>query len=198
METENMARDADRRTPRASGRKNRPSVDPAEPVIPPTIERSRHAEHGIEVAEPERTERGGGRAYTDAHGRASRPWRVVDTLAAMERAGTIDGEQRAAGERFRALFEVAGLAGLGAAPLERAPGGGTGDGGIQRRVDAGRAVSRALQLLGGRGALVLVTVDVLGLGQSLSEWDRARHQRNGRAGMMLRDALEILATEWRA
>ncbi len=184
------------RSSRPSARKTRPGVDPTEPVIPPTVERARHAEHGIEVAEPERTERGGGRAYTDAEGRPSRPWRVVDTLAAMERAGSIDGGQRAAGERFRALYEIAGLAGIGAAPLDRAPGGGGGDGGIQRRVDAGRAVAAALERLGGRGPLASIAIDILGLGQALGAWDRIHHQRSGRASAMLRDALDILAREW--
>jgi len=197
METENMARDAVRRTPRASSRKTRPGVDPAEPVIPPTIERARHAEHGIEVAEPERTERGGGRAYTDAQGRASRPWRVVDTLAAMERAGTIDGEQRAAGERFRALFEISGRAGASATRIEPRSGGGDQASVIERRVAAGRALADAAQLLGGPGPLHSIMVQVVGLGMSCSAWDRVHRCREGRASAMLAQALGILAVEWR-
>jgi hypothetical protein len=191
------SKDASQRTPRPSGRKTRPSVDPAEPVIPPTQERARHAEHGIEVAEPERTERGGGRAYTDAQGRASRPWRVVDTLAAMERAGTIDGEQRAAGERYRALFEISGRAGASATRIEPRSGGGDQASAIERRVAAGRALAEAAQLLGGPGPLHSIVVETVALGMSCSAWDRAHRCREGRASSMLAEALGILASEWR-
>jgi hypothetical protein len=185
------------RTLRPSGRKKRPGVDPADPVIPPTRERAQHAEHGIEVAEPERTERGGGRAYTDAEGRPSRPWRVVDTLAAMERAGTIDGEQRAAGERFRALFEISGRAGASATRIEPRSGGGDQASAIERRVAAGRALAEAAQLLGGPGALHGIVVEIVGLGMSCAAWDRAHRCREGRASAMLAQALGILAAEWR-
>jgi len=42
-----------KRKTRASGRKNRASVDvPDSASVPPTPERAQHAEHGIEVAEP--------------------------------------------------------------------------------------------------------------------------------------------------
>ena len=184
------------RQPRSSGRKNRPGVDPAEPVIPPTLERVQHAEHGIEVAEPERTERGGGRAYTDAQGRASRPWRVVDTLAAMERSGTIDAGQRAAGERFRALFEISGRAGLAATRIEPRSGGGDPTSVIERRVAAGRALAEAAHLLGGPGPLHTIVVEVVGLGMSCAAWDRVHRCREGRASAMLAQALRILADEW--
>jgi hypothetical protein len=190
------SKDASRRTPRTSGRKTRPGVDPAEPVIPPTQERARHAEHGIEVAEPERTERGGGRAYTDAQGRASRPWRVVDTLAAMERAGTIDAGQRAAGERFRALFEISGRAGMAATRIEPRSAGGDPTSVIERRVAAGRALARAAEALGGPGPLHSIVVEVVGLGTSCAAWDRVHRCREGRAAGMLAQALRILADEW--
>lgn len=180
-------------------RKKRPLPFGDEGAIAPTAERAAHAQAGggsIEIAEPERTTRGGAKAYVDADGRPSRPWRVVDSLATMERLGSIDANQRAAGERFRACFERAGHAGASAAKLIRIGGRG-GDGGLEARVRAGEALANAKRILGGRGPLVSVCVAVLGLGQSLRTYDAGAGQRRGRAAAMLRKALEMLVKNWR-
>jgi len=125
-------------------KRRKPTVEPIPTAsVPPTSERAAHAEHGIEVAEPERTTRGGAKAFTDIEGRPSRPWRVIDTLAAMERAGSIGADERATGERFRALFEIAGRAGAPAVRLEPRSDGGDPISAIDRRVQAGRALARA-------------------------------------------------------
>jgi hypothetical protein len=182
---------------RAGGRKNRPSVDSGEAAVPPTPERARHAEHGIEAAEPERTERGGGRAFVDSAGRPSRPWRVVDTLAVLERVGTLTADQRAAGERFRALFEIGGRDGASAVRLEPRTAAGDPIGAIERRVAAGRALAEAARLLGAPGALYSVTVDICGLGMGLTARDELLRQRRGGSSRMLAEALDILANEWR-
>lgn len=165
--------------------------------VPPTPERARHAPHGIEVAEPERTTRGGARAFTDAEGRPSRPWRVVDTLAVLERAGTLTADQRAAGERFRALFEISGRAGASATRLEPRTAAGDPIGAIERRVAAGRALAEAASLLGAPGALHAVAVDICGLGMGLTARDELLRQRRGGSSRMLAEALAILANEWR-
>jgi len=47
------------------------------------------------------------RPIADESGRPSRPYRAVDTLAVMERRGSITGGMRQAGEDFRARFAVA-------------------------------------------------------------------------------------------
>ena len=49
------------------------------------------------------------RPIPDALGRLSRPYRAVDTLAIMERRGSITAGMRQAGEDFRARFAVAQL-----------------------------------------------------------------------------------------
>src|SRR6059058_6096652 len=45
----------------------------------------------------------------DVNGQPSRPYRAVDTLAVMERRGSITAGMRQAGEDFRARFAVAQL-----------------------------------------------------------------------------------------
>ena len=171
-----------------------------ESIIPPTLERAAQARAAgldIEVAEPERTARGGGRAFTDAEGRASRPWRVVDSLVAMERAGTLTAEERAIGERFRALYEIAGRAGASATRIEPRSAGGDQASAIERRVAAGRALAEAARILHAPGPLHSIVVEIAGLGMSCATWDRAHRCREGRASAMVSEALGILAREWR-
>src|SRR5437870_1913254 len=59
------------------------------------------------------------RPIADESGRPSRPYRAVDTLAVMERRGSITGGMRQAGEDFRARFAVAQLDPLRAPDLSR-------------------------------------------------------------------------------
>src|SRR6266481_8933050 len=49
------------------------------------------------------------RAIADESGRPGRPYRAVDTLAAMERRGSITSGMRQAGEDFRVRFASAHL-----------------------------------------------------------------------------------------
>lgn len=165
----------------------------AVPGIAPPPERIRQAEGAVERAEPER--RGGGtRQFLDSRGEPGAPWRVVDVLAALERLGSIDAAQRAAGERYRACYERAGHAGASAAKLIRIGGG---DGGLEARIRAGQALAEAKRLLGGRGALVSVCDAVLGQGQTLRAYDAASGRRKGRASAMLVEALSVLVRHWR-
>jgi hypothetical protein len=57
----------------------------------------------------------------DAKGGVGRPWRSFDTLAKMERAGTITTKMRAAGLIFNEFFNEAGLQPLFAADPTRIP-----------------------------------------------------------------------------
>ena len=167
-------------------------------IIPPTMERAAQARAAgleIEVAEPERTARGGGRAFTDAEGRASRPWRVVDSLALMERAGTLTPEQRSAGERYRALYELSGRAGTAAAALEPRSGGGDASAATQRRIEAGRSLERAWLLLGRDGPMFLAVRDVCGVGVTLDAWAEVMRCRRSTVSDVLRRGLDILASE---
>lgn len=175
-------------------RKPKQQADPAAGIAP-TPERIQQAGGAVERAEPERRGQQGTRQFLDARGEPGAPWRVVDVLATMERLGSIDAGQRAAGERYRACYERAGHAGASAAQLIRAGGRG-GDSGLEAKVRAGEALARAKNLLGGRGPLVSVCDAVLGQGQTLRTYDAVSGRRNGRAAAMLIDALEILADEW--
>jgi hypothetical protein len=109
----------------------------------PTPERQRHGP--IErLAQP----------ISDAAGRPARPYRAVDTLAIMERRGSITAGMRQAGEDFRARFAVAQLdplraldlthlrvAETGLRPEKEAPG---------LRIEAARrSVWRTIQAVGG-------------------------------------------------
>src|SRR6266851_6077961 len=55
----------------------------------------------------------------DDSGRPARPYRAVDTLAAMERRGSITAGMRQAGEDFRARFATAQLDPLTAFDISR-------------------------------------------------------------------------------
>lgn len=59
------------------------------------------------------------RTISDASGRAGRPYRFVDTLATMERRGTITAGMRQAGESFRDRFAIAQLDPLCAFDISR-------------------------------------------------------------------------------
>jgi hypothetical protein len=57
----------------------------------------------------------------DANGGIGRPWKTLDTLARMERSGTITGSMRTAGLIFNEHFNEAGLDPLFAADPTRIP-----------------------------------------------------------------------------
>jgi len=93
----------------------------------------------------------------DAAGRRSRPYRAVDTLAVMERRGSITPAMRQAGEDFRARFTVAQLDPLRASDpshLRIAEEGPRPDKAVPGpRAEAARAtVWRAVQAVGGIGS----------------------------------------------
>jgi hypothetical protein len=87
--------------------RQRPPVPEVADAIP-TPERSTH---GI-VERLDRT-------ISDASGRPARPYRFVDTLAVMERRGSITAGMRQAGEDFRECFAVAQLEPLSAFDISR-------------------------------------------------------------------------------
>jgi hypothetical protein len=115
------------------------------------------------------------RPIADESGRPSRPYRAVDTLAAMERRGSITGGMRQAGEDFRARFAVAQLDPLRAPdlsrPRERGASRFKADEPGMRIEGARDAVWRAIQSVGGpvspAGSCLW---HVVGWEQSLKEW----------------------------
>lgn len=84
-----------------------PHVETADRIAP-TPERRRHGR--VEDFD---------HAIADETGAVARPYRAVDTIAIMERRGTITPAMRQAGEDFRAAFAAARLDPLGCQDLGR-------------------------------------------------------------------------------
>jgi hypothetical protein len=129
---------------------------------------------------PERRQHGAverlARAVGDAAGHPSRPYRAVDTLAIMQRRGSITAPMRQAGEDFRARFAMAQLDPLRALDLshlrlgDRSPRPDSEGPGL--RIEAARtAVWRAIQAVGGIASPAGSCLwHVLGWERSLKEW----------------------------
>jgi hypothetical protein len=115
------------------------------------------------------------RPIADECGRPSRPYRAVDTLAVMERRGSITGGMRQAGEDFRARFAVAQLDPLRAPDLSRPRERGASRFKLDEpgmRIEGAReAVWRAIRAVGGSGSPAGSCLwHVVGSEQSLKEW----------------------------
>jgi hypothetical protein len=116
------------------------------------------------------------RAIADVQGTASRPYRALDTLAIMERRGSITAGMRQAGEDFRARFAIAQLDPLRALDLSQFRLGENrpqvGDKGRDLRIEAARdAVWRAIQAIGGMASPAGSCVwHVIGWERSLKAW----------------------------
>lgn len=111
------------------------------------------------------------RSIADEEGRPARPYRVVDTLTAMQRRGSITAPMRQAGEDFRALFAAASLDPLAAPDLARMPQGPRDASPTERQADARRRVWQALQKLGGIASPAGSCVwHVVGCQWNLKDW----------------------------
>lgn len=114
----------------------------------------------------------------DTAGRPSRPYRVVDTLAIMERRGSITAGMRQAGEDFRRRFAIAQLDPLRALDLSQMSLGDKpaprGDHAPGIRVEAARtAVWRAVGAVGGIASPAGSCLwHVVGWERSVKEWAR--------------------------
>ena len=123
---------------------------------------------------PERLARGTverlARPIADEAGRPTRPYRAVDTLAVMERRGSITSGMRAAGDDFRIRFNKAHLDPLHAARLERVGHSPTVSPGF--RIEAARdGVWRAITAVGGLASPAgSVLWHVVGLEQTVKQW----------------------------
>jgi hypothetical protein len=116
---------------------------------------------------------------SDVHGRIGAPYRAIDTLERMTRAGTITAEQRNAGERFREDFARAHLEPLTVPRLDRIPGQHTPLDTSNTVIGAREAVHRALLTLGGMTTPVAeVAWAVLGEGRTIKEWCARNRQRH--------------------
>lgn len=115
-------------------------------------------------------------SIADESGRSARPYRAIDTLAAMERRGSITREMRQAGEDFRRRFLHAQLDPLRALDYSRPRSGGAGhsqssDGEGVRVENAREHTWRALLAAGGPGSPGGSCLwHVVGWERSLKEW----------------------------
>ena len=144
------------------------------PIVPAAEGRS------PEGPTPERLRQGEverlGAPIADAAGATARPYRALDTLAVMQRRGTITAEMRQAGEDFRARFAVAQLHPLRSLDLSQLRG-------VDRslkpepeqpglRIEtARRSVWQAIRAVGGIGSPGGSCLwHVIGWERSLKEW----------------------------
>jgi hypothetical protein len=138
----------------------------------------------------------------DPEGRIVLHYRVVDTLARMRKAGTIDAPMLAAGREFQRGFILAQLDPLHAVDLLRVPGGGGTSEPTHTQMGARGRVHRALLALGGHDSPAgSCAWHVLGYGCSVREW-ALRHGWGGRpvrqelAQGLLVAALGLLAVHY--
>jgi hypothetical protein len=148
---------------RSSGRLS--ASGPAAADLLPTPERRNHGP-------VERLERPIG----DNAGRSARPYRAIDTLAVMERRGSITAGMRQVGEDFRARFTTAQLDPLSAFDISRPRVGKhsssrSGEEPGVRIENAREVVWQAILAVGGLGSAGGSCLwHVLGWEQSLKEW----------------------------
>lgn len=148
-----------------SHRNERGGAALAEPAGAPTPERRQRGM--TERVEP---------PIADDNCRPSRPYRAVDTLAMMQRRGSITAGMRQAAEDFRVRFAAAQLDPLRALDWSRLRSGvpgrrlGADDAGVRAEA-ARRAVWRAIQAIGGIASPAGSCLwHVVGWEQSLKEW----------------------------
>lgn len=113
------------------------------------------------------------RAIADDTGRPSQPYRAVDTLAIMERKGSITAEMHQAGEDFRIAFRRAQLDPLHAPDIGRPVVSGVrpSDEPAAITEHCKRRVHAALLAVGGVGSPAGSCLwHVVGWEQSLKEW----------------------------
>jgi hypothetical protein len=148
---------------RASGNSGRSVAIATDPGLAPTEERRHHGP-------VERVDR----PIADEAGRTARPYRTVDTLATMERRGTITAGMRQAAEDFRARFASAQLDPLRAFDYSRPRSGGGRAGPHESglRTEAAREhVRRAIVTVGGPDSPAGSCLwHVVGWERSLKEW----------------------------
>jgi hypothetical protein len=134
----------------------------------------------------------------DAAGRIGQPWRALNTLDRMLRAGSISPAMRKSGEIFHKQFREAALDPLRAADPTRIPVLATAGNRAWRRAPgcaaAYRQVMLALDMLGGLqlpgGSCAW---HVLGCEWTLDEWSRSRVWANRRVDV--RNAAGILLVD---
>ena len=137
------------------------------------------------------------RAIADAQGNAARPYRAVDTLAIMERRGSITAGMRQAGEDFRARFAIAQLDPLRALDLSHLRLGEPVRHGARRRARVCGSRQRATRF-GARSRLLAASPrrPDHASGMCSAGSARSRHGRSSRAGTAAASARKPLPEFW--
>lgn len=147
--------------------------------------------------------------FNPAYSRAKKPETVTvqvnireSSIAQMHARGQIDDAQQVAADRFRGVFERAGLAGVQGIDMtrERVDGGQGHTGYTDTRLDAARELSGLSRELGKIG----YPVCILMCGERLSVREMARRMLGQPAkkreleyyGRLLRDHLDLLCFHW--
>ena len=98
-------------------------------------------------------------------------FRTVDSLGLMLRHGSISAQMHDAGQEFNRTFVFAQLEPVGAAALDRIPGGQWRDSITERSAWARKRLGAALDAVGGIGGPGGCALwHVAGLGKSVKEW----------------------------
>jgi hypothetical protein len=139
------------------------------------------------------------RTIGDSSGRPGRPYRVVDTLAVMERRGSITAGMRQAGEDFRARFKTAQLDPLKAFDMSRPMAGRNAGRSFSeepglRIENAREVVWHAVLAVGGLGSAGGSCLwHVLGWERSLKEWALEQGWRGRRVSQEVASGIFIAA-----
>jgi hypothetical protein len=105
----------------------------------------------------------------DSHGAPAAPYRAVDTVEIMLRAGTITKDMANAAARFRQAFRITNMDPLRAADMARTRR--TGGRPAERPTWARQLVTEVVLRLGGQGCLAASVVwYVVGLEIPISRW----------------------------
>lgn len=108
-------------------------------------------------------------------------FRTIDSLGLLLRNGAITAPMHDAGQEFNRVFVAAQLSPIGAAPLDRIPGGPWRESMTERCARARKRLGEALDAVGGIGSPGGCALwHVAGLGRSVKEWS-VLEGWNGRA-----------------
>jgi hypothetical protein len=128
-----------------------------------------------------------------AQGQTVTRTRVADTLRRMEMAGTINPDQKRAGDEFRLDFQTAHLHGIRPRQMERIDLVWKSGEVLSRVEQCKRRIFRDIEALGGIGAVGSIAMwDIVGREVSLQEWAQYRGWGRKAAGGIVAASLAVI------
>ena len=138
-----------------------------------------------EIIERDSDELDGGKTVTRT--------RVADTLRRMEMVGTINADQKRAGDEFRTDFQIAHLHGIRPRQMERIDMGFRSADILTATENARRRIWADIEALGGIGAIGSIAVwDIVGREVSLQEWGQHRGWNRKSAAGIIAASLAVI------